>query len=213
MPQRRPKRKRKLNSGALMKTFESLLDRKAQISDFGALLRDDTPLFPLYPPLETDSMPRDTYYLSVKYNRPDVVQSVLESDAKRNWNPLHVAVVYDGLDMMRDLSLDIPRYGHVKDIYGRTPLHWAFYKSNTEAIRYLLEKECWRHYTGEDNALLVHMAVEAYAWDNDQQSPISRWTHLIEWILGQRGIGKKVRNANGQTAHDMVCRYDARPMD
>ena len=150
----------------------------------------------------------DPYYLAVCHNRIDVLEAVLDIKNENKWNALHATVMYRGLDMINAFSdNDIHRHGHAQDKDNKTPLHWAFYKCDAVVALILLEKGCWKLYNGEDKPLLLHMTVEAFAFDR-KASPYLKWLDLIQWLRGPGGIDPTVEDSKGETASDLYDKWD-----
>lgn len=66
------------------------------------------------------------------------------------WNILHLAVMYDSLEMVKKLENEISELGCVIGQSGRTPLHLAFTKCNAPVAKFLPEKGCWKDYDGAE---------------------------------------------------------------
>lgn len=124
-----------------------------------------------------------------------------------NWNILHLAVVYDSLEMVKKLGNEIPALGYVVDQSGRTPLHLAFTKCNAAVAHFLLEKGCWKNYEEADRDYLGHLAVEAIAFDC-RKSRMCEWARFVGWLYDQGGMVIGTQDSNGETAIDLARKWN-----
>ena len=186
----------------------SLLDKDASDEDFRTLLAEGKDQLSFTPPLAFDNVyAQDAFYCAVHKGRLNVLPWMLERQNLYNWNTLHLAVVYDSLELVKKLGERIPELGCVTDDSGRTPLHLAFVKCNAQIARFLLEKGCWRHYQGDDRNCLGHKTVEALAFDH-RKSGFDTWARLVQWLYDEGGMAIDTINSEGQTALDLAIEWD-----
>jgi hypothetical protein len=177
-----------------------LLDKDAPEEDFKKLLAGNKAKLDFTPPLMFDNIfVKDAFYHAVEKQRLDVLLLMLERQELENWNVLHLAVLYDSLEMVKKLENEIPKLGCVVDQSGRTPLHLAFTKCNAPVAQFLLEKGCWKNYDGADRDCLGHLAVEAIAFDW-KKSGMCEWARLVAWLYEQGGMVIGTRDWKGDTA-------------
>lgn len=206
-----PKRKHfnvSRNEPSLSSQVHRLLDKDASEDDFKTLLAGSKDQLDFVPPLAFDNLySQDVFYRAIHKQRLDVLPWMLERQDLDNWNTLHLAVVYDNLELVKKLGNEIPKLGCVVDGSGRTPLHLAFTKCNAQVARFLLESNCWKDYHGVDRNCLGHLTVEALAFDY-RKSGMCEWASLIGWLYNEGRMVTDTRDSNGETAIEVAVKWD-----
>lgn len=183
-----------------------LLDKDASEEDFKTLLKESKDQLDFSPPLAFDNIyAKDVFYRAIHKQQLDALPWMLERQNLDNWNTLHLAVVYNNLELVKKLGNEIPKLGCVVDRSGRTPLHLAFTKSNAQVARFLLESNYWNNYHGIDRNCLGHLTVEALAFDY-RKSGMCEWASLIRWLYDKGGMVTDTRDSNGETAIDLAVK-------
>ncbi|KAJ5240381.1 uncharacterized protein N7469_001972 [Penicillium citrinum] len=213
-PSRAPKARRTkkpfgvFQGPTLSSQINSLLEQNASAEDFKILLAENKSPLKFIPPLAFDNVyTHDVFYRAIEKQRLDVLPWMLERQNLDNWNILHLAVVYDNLELVQKLQDQIPELGCVLDRSGRTPLHLAFTKCNAQVARLLLESNCWQNYDGIDRNCVGHLTVEAIAFDF-RKSGMCEWASLVGWLYGKGGMRIDTRDANGYRAIDLAIKWD-----
>lgn len=185
-----------------------LLDEDASEDDFKTLLTGSKDQLDFIPPLAFDNIyAQDVFHRAIHKQRLDALPWMLERQDLDNWNTLHLAVVYDNLEMVKKHGNDIPELSCAVDRSGRTPLHLAFTKCNAQVARFLLKSNCWKDYHGVDRNCLGHLTVEALAFDY-RKSGMCEWASLIGWLYNKGGMVTDTRDSNGETAIDLAIKWD-----
>lgn len=191
----------------LSSQVHSLLDKDASEDDFKTLLAGSEDRLDFTPPLAFDNIyAQDVFYRAVHKQRLDILPWILQRQNLDNWNTLHLAVLYDNLELVTKLRNKIPEFGCVVDRCGRTPLHLAFTKCNAQIARFLLESNCWNDYYGVDRNCLGHLTVEALALDC-RKSGMCEWASLVGWLYDKGGMVTDTRDSNGETAMDLARKW------
>ncbi|KAJ6102635.1 hypothetical protein N7486_005062 [Penicillium sp. IBT 16267x] len=205
--------KRKGSNGSpkkpsLASQVHRLLDEDASEDDFKNLLTKSKDELDFLPPLAFDNIyTQDVFHRAIHKQRLDALPWMLERQDLDNWNTLHLAVVYDKLELVKKLGNKIPELGCAVDRSGRTPLHLAFIKCNAQVARFLLESNCWNNYHGDDRNCLGHLTVEALAFDY-RKSGMCEWASLVRWLYDEGGMVTDTENSNGETAIDLARKWD-----
>jgi hypothetical protein len=186
-----------------------LLDDDASEDDFRSLLMGSKDQLDFVPPLAFDNLhtKNDVFHRAIQKQRLDALPWMLERQNLDNWNSLHLVVVYDNLELVKQLGDEIPELGCVVDRSGRTPLHLAFTKCNAQVARFLLESDCWNNYHGVDRNCVGHLTVEALAFDC-RKSGMCEWASLVGWLYNEGGMVTDTKDSNGETAIDLARKRD-----
>ncbi|KAJ5370024.1 uncharacterized protein N7496_006116 [Penicillium cataractarum] len=200
-----PQRRTELTSEVV-----SLLNKDAPEEDFRIALARSEVKLDFFPPLMFDNLYKeDAFYKALQKRRLDVLPLMLGKQELEMWNILHLAVVYDSLEVVKEVRNKIPDLGCVVDQRGRTPLHLAFTKCNTLVAQFLLENDCWKKYNGADRDCLGHLAVEAIAFDC-RKSGMCAWARFVGWLYDPQEGGMVIdtQDSNGETAIDLARKWD-----